>query len=130
MFLTVHLLRRFFFICTAQSSTAPSVDLIWFPSSPSYDHAVPVQCVVKGVVPSQVKVFWTTGGRRERGQAVCLRAGGEVFTVSQRLWSEECERGEECTCVVEHEGQTITRTLEPRGSHLITSFFKKCLKMF
>ncbi|XP_036421495.1 Ig heavy chain Mem5 [Colossoma macropomum] len=100
----------------AHSSAAPSVEVLRFSSSSSCGSAVPVQCVVKGVVPSQVEVYWTIGDRRERGQTETVRAKGEVYTVSRTLLrSEECERGDECACVVEHEGQSVTKTLEPNG---------------
>ncbi|KAL7829238.1 hypothetical protein AOLI_G00301230 [Acnodon oligacanthus] len=100
----------------AHSSAAPSVEVLRFSSSPSSGSAVPVQCVVKGVVPSQVEVYWAIGVRRERGRTEAVRAKGDVYTVSWTLLrSEERERGEECACVVEHEGQSITKTLEPNG---------------
>ncbi|KAG9279551.1 immunoglobulin alpha-2 heavy chain [Astyanax mexicanus] len=98
----------------ALSSTAPSAELIWFRRSSASSSAVPVQCVVKGVVPSRVQVYWSKGVRRERGQVECVWSEGEVFIVSQTLLRpEDCERGESCACVVEHEGHTLTKTLQP-----------------
>ncbi|KAI4892241.1 hypothetical protein NFI96_028207 [Prochilodus magdalenae] len=99
----------------AHSSAAPSVEVLKLPSSSTFGSAVPVQCVVRGAVPSQVHLYWVIGFRRERAQTDTVRAKGEVFTVSWMLMKSEDCKGEECACVVEHEGQTITKTLN--GKH-------------
>ncbi|KAJ8000221.1 hypothetical protein DPEC_G00202590 [Dallia pectoralis] len=91
-------------------------------SSSDYDGSpVPLVCLIPELVPSQVRVFWLIDGRQETG----LTESGWTdnsdsateFTRNQILVQpEEWDRGAECTCVVEFDGQNITKTVRRQAS--------------
>ncbi|XP_034150509.1 uncharacterized protein LOC109616170 [Esox lucius] len=96
-------------------------------SSPESDgSSVPLMCLVSGLVPSQVRVFWLINGREESGRTesawIDNSDSAKEFIRNQILvQAEEWDRGAECTCVVTFEGQNITKTVQIRND-----FDSKC----
>lgn len=96
------------------STKAPTIQIV---SSPEVDSFfIPLLCLVLEVVPSQVRVFWLIDGREESGLTDSTWTDNSdsatEFTRNQILvQAEEWDRRAEFTCVVEFEGQNITKTL-------------------
>lgn len=77
---------------------------------------IPLLCLVLNVVPSQVHVFWLIDGREDSGLTLSTwtdnNDSATEFTMNQILvQAEEWDRGVQCTCVVEFEGNSINKTL-------------------
>ncbi|CAB1320883.1 unnamed protein product, partial [Coregonus sp. 'balchen'] len=77
---------------------------------------IPLLCLVLKVVPSQVHVFWLIDGRQDSGLTASTWTDNSdsatEFTMNQILvQAEEWDRGVQCTCVVEFEGNYINKTL-------------------
>ncbi|CAB1351019.1 unnamed protein product, partial [Coregonus sp. 'balchen'] len=100
------------------SAEAPTIQIV---SSPEVDgFFIPLLCLVLEVVPSQVRVFWLIDGREESGLTDSTWTNNSdsatEFTRNQILvQAEEWDRRAEFTCVVEFEGQNITKTLLQRN---------------
>ncbi|KAM9419574.1 uncharacterized protein ACWYII_022622 [Salvelinus alpinus] len=81
---------------------------------------IPLLCLVLKVVPSQVHVFWLIDGRECSGLTSSIWTDNSdsatEFTMNQILvQAEEWDRGVQCTCVVEFEGNSINKTLIKRN---------------
>ncbi|CAB1320884.1 unnamed protein product [Coregonus sp. 'balchen'] len=102
-------------IVTESSTEFPTIKII--SSSDSDGSSAPLLCLVSGVVPSQVHVFWLIDGRKERGLTDSTWTDNSdsatEFTRNQILvQAEEWDRGVQCTCVVEFEGNSTTKTVQ------------------
>lgn len=81
--------------------------------------SVPLQCVVKGVEASQVHVFWTVEGKKEKGQPVLTHGNDGVIQITRSqilMTAEEWERKVQCVCVVQFGGQLYNKTLQPHDA--------------
>lgn len=97
----------------AENVTA-SVEL--FSPSKSNSSGVSFICWAKGVVPSQVSVFWIVGGYEFSGLTESVWSDDShlatEFTqshIGSPDWS--WEDGMQCTCVVELKGRNISKTI-------------------
>ncbi|XP_064873151.1 immunoglobulin epsilon heavy chain-like [Oncorhynchus nerka] len=101
-------------IITESSTESPNIKIV---SSDSDGSSAALLCLVSGVVPSQVHVFWLIDGREDSGLTESTWTDNSdsatEFTRNQILvQAEEWDRGVQCTCVVEFEGNSINKTLQ------------------
>ncbi|KAL2080661.1 hypothetical protein ACEWY4_024454 [Coilia grayii] len=92
----------------------PSIEVV---PPVAYTSMVPLLCVVAGVSPSQVHVFWLIEGTVEGGWTdSALEDDGDPqrrLTQNQILLPAEMwERGLSCSCVVEVGSQSFSKTLQ------------------
>ncbi|XP_041932431.1 uncharacterized protein LOC121695542 isoform X2 [Alosa sapidissima] len=79
--------------------------------------SVPFICWAKGVVPSQVRIFWIMDGSEYNGHTESIWSNDShkatEFTQS-RTWFPDWTgvAGIECTCVVEIRGKNISKTIQ------------------
>ncbi|XP_035286468.1 immunoglobulin alpha-2 heavy chain-like isoform X2 [Anguilla anguilla] len=103
---------------TENRTKPPPVEILW---PRSVTPRIPLLCVISGVVPSQVRVFWVIDGEEDSGLTESLWTkdsdGIVESTLNQILVSaEEWERGVLCTCVVEFAGMNISKSVQNQGS--------------
>ncbi|KAJ8267887.1 hypothetical protein COCON_G00130590 [Conger conger] len=105
-------------VTQANRTEPPPVDILWPRSA---QPRIPLLCVVSGVVPSEVRVFWVIDGEEDSGftESFWTKDGGEVVESAQNrvlVPAEEWERGVVCTCVVEYAGKNFSKSVQNEGS--------------
>ncbi|KAJ8335220.1 hypothetical protein SKAU_G00408590 [Synaphobranchus kaupii] len=96
----------------------PPVDILW---PRSIQPIIPLLCVVSGVAPSQVRVFWVIDGEEDSGliQSLWTKDSDEIVESTQNqvlVRADEWERGVVCTCVVEFDGKNISKSVQNEES--------------
>ncbi|XP_061111852.1 uncharacterized protein LOC133137538 [Conger conger] len=105
-------------VTQAKRTEPPPVDILWPRSA---QPRIPLLCVVSGVVPSEVRVFWVIDGEEDSGftESFWTKDGGEVVESTQNrvlVPAEEWERGVVCTCVVEYAGKNFSKSVQNGGN--------------
>lgn len=78
---------------------------------------VPLQCLVTGLLPAQVTVYWVIDGKKVMGHT----HSRWTHTINQvLLLAKEWKRQPACVCVVEYGKDTFSKTLQHCGRVFIT----------
>ncbi|XP_061111840.1 uncharacterized protein LOC133137530 [Conger conger] len=105
-------------VTQANRTEPPPVDILWPRSA---QPRIPLLCVVSGVVPSEVRVFWVIDGEEDSGftESFWTKDDGEVVESAQNrvlVPAEEWERAVVCTCVVEYAGKNFSKSVQNQGN--------------
>ncbi|XP_015462720.3 uncharacterized protein LOC107197760 [Astyanax mexicanus] len=90
---------------------------------------VSLQCLVTGVLPAQVRMYWLLDERQVMGHThstlTYTYSNAPEFTINQLIISaEEWQRHRLCVCVVEYGRDTFNKTLQPHDTCSVCGVLK------
>uniref|UniRef100_A0A8C1A5D8 Ig-like domain-containing protein n=1 Tax=Cyprinus carpio carpio TaxID=630221 RepID=A0A8C1A5D8_CYPCA len=110
------------YFCMSQFNQMAVIELSILHSLQEPDSAsVSLQCLVTGLVPSQVRVFWRIGqnelsGWTESGWTDDTDSATEFTRAHLSVPAEEWDEADEIQCFAEYNGKNISKTLTRRGA--------------
>lgn len=116
------------------AQSVPKLSIQYSPDE-TYSSAVLLQCLVTGVVPSQVRVFWIMGQKEHTGWTESAWTNNtdsatEFTRAHISIPLEEWTQVNEIKCIVEYVGKNISKTLIKLGAYIMKTSGKQWESMF